>query len=68
MEAITFAAIGAWVWDKYGKSLTDSAGGAVKSKWEKFNWSKAAEKYRDKTKEAIRNDANHGHDRTRSAR
>src|ERR1043165_906512 len=50
MEALTFAATGAWVWDKYGKSLTDGTAGALKSKWEKFNWSKAAEKYREKLK------------------
>jgi predicted NACHT family NTPase len=50
MEAITFAAVGAWVWDKYGKSLTDGTSRAIKSKWEKFNWSKAAESYRNKLK------------------
>lgn len=50
MEAITFAAAGAWLWDKYGKSLTDGTAGAIKSRWEKFNWTRAATSYRNKTK------------------
>ena len=43
-------AAGAWGWDKYGKSLTDKAAGAVKGAWDKFKWKDAAEKYRAKIK------------------
>jgi hypothetical protein len=46
--AITTA--GAWVWDKYGKTFTDKTAGAAKSRWEKFKWKDAAEKYRAKIK------------------
>jgi predicted NACHT family NTPase len=42
--------VGAWLWDKYGKSVTDKAAGAVKATWEKFKWNDAAEKYREKIK------------------
>jgi hypothetical protein len=41
---------GAWAWDKYGKALTDKTAGAVKGRWEKFGWKKAAENYRAKIK------------------
>lgn len=38
----------AWAWDKYGKSLTDSAMGALKESWTKFKWKKASDAYRAK--------------------
>ena len=41
---------GAWLWDKYGKSIADKAAGAVKGLWLKFKWKAAAEKYRAKIK------------------
>jgi hypothetical protein len=42
--------IGAWLWDKYGKTVTDKTGGAVKVQWDKFKWNDAAEEYRAKIK------------------
>ncbi len=42
--------IGAWGWDKYGKTLADKVGGAFKDRWEKFKWKGAAEDYRAKIK------------------
>lgn len=42
--------IGAWLWDKYGKTVTDKAAGTVKDKWNKFKWKGAAEAYRAKIK------------------
>lgn len=44
------SAAGAWLWDKYGKGLTDKAGSAAKGRWDKFGWNAAAEKYRKKIK------------------
>jgi hypothetical protein len=52
-DPLTTAAIsgvGAWVWDKYGKSLTDKAAEAFKGRWAKFKWKDASEKYRAKIK------------------
>jgi hypothetical protein len=46
---LTIAA-GAWLWEKYGKTVADKAAGAVKGGWEKFKWNAAAEKYRAKIK------------------
>ena len=43
-------AAGVWLWDKYGKTVTDKAAGAAKDKWSKFKWKDAAEKYRAKIK------------------
>lgn len=43
-------AAGAWLWDKYGETVTDKAAGAVKDKWSEFRWNAAAEKYRAKIK------------------
>lgn len=43
-------AVGAWVWDKYGKSVTDKTAGAVKGGWDKFKWKAAAEEYREQVK------------------
>src|SRR2546421_13008506 len=40
--------IGAWVWDKYGETVTDKTAGAVKEGWHKFKWPDAAEDYRKK--------------------
>ncbi len=49
MEPTTFAiTTGAWAWDRYGKTLTDKAAGAVKGRWDQFKWKEAAEKYRAK--------------------
>ncbi|MEA2172553.1 MAG: hypothetical protein QOD00_145 [Blastocatellia bacterium] len=42
--------LGAWLWDKYGKTVTDKTAGAVKGQWDKFKWNDAAEKYRAKIK------------------
>ncbi len=32
MSSLAFTA-GAWLWDKYGKAVTDKAAGAIKDKW-----------------------------------
>jgi hypothetical protein len=42
--------VGAWLWEKYGKVVTDKTADAAKSHWEKFKWNDAAEKYRAKVK------------------
>lgn len=42
---ILVASGSAWAWNKYGRALTDLADGAIKVRWEKFKWQKAAEKY-----------------------
>jgi hypothetical protein len=44
------SAAGAWVWDKYGKTVTDKTAGTVKGRWEKFKWRDAAEEYRARIK------------------
>ena len=54
------AAAAAWVWDKFGKDITDKAKDTAKNKWKQFRWRDAAEKYRAKIK---KHDANHGYDR-----
>lgn len=41
---------GSWLWDKYGKTLTDKAAGVLKGRWDKFKWKDAAEAYRAKIK------------------
>jgi predicted NACHT family NTPase len=48
LTTTAISGIGAWSWDKYGKTLTDKAAGAVKGHWDKFRWKTAAEKYREK--------------------
>ncbi len=51
MEPTTLAiTAGAWLWDKYGKTLTDKTAGAVKGRWAKVKWKDAAEKYRARVK------------------
>lgn len=42
--------VGAWLWDKYGKTLADSAGDNLKLRWAKFKWKDAAEAYSVKVK------------------
>ena len=49
MSSLAFTA-GAWLWDKYGKALTDKAAGTAKGRWDKFKWKDAAEAYRAKMK------------------
>ncbi len=49
MSSLTTTAV-AWLWEKYGKSVTDKTTGAVKDKWSEFKWKEAAEKYRAKIK------------------
>jgi predicted NACHT family NTPase len=41
---------GAWLWDRYGRAVTDRAVGEFKSRWERFRWNDAAEQYRAKVK------------------
>lgn len=47
MEAI----VGGWLWDKYGKSLVDKAGGKAKELWKIINWEKSEELYRKRLRE-----------------
>jgi predicted NACHT family NTPase len=42
--------LGAWLWDKYGETVTEKTAGAVKGSWDKFKWIDAAERYRAKVK------------------
>ncbi|HVF51092.1 MAG TPA: NACHT domain-containing protein, partial [Pyrinomonadaceae bacterium] len=50
LTTTALAGVGAWAWDKYGKTITDKAVGAVKGRWSKFQWKDAAENYRKKIK------------------
>jgi hypothetical protein len=50
LTTTALSGIGAWVWDKYGKSVTDKTAGVVKGQWDKFRWKDAAEAYRAKIK------------------
>lgn len=50
MSLASLIPVGAWLWDKYGKSLTDKTAGTIKSQWAKFRWSDAADAYRAKIK------------------
>ncbi|HWT02344.1 MAG TPA: NACHT domain-containing protein [Pyrinomonadaceae bacterium] len=50
MSPLTTATTVAWLWENYGKTITDKAAGAVKDKWKKFKWKDAAEAYRAKVK------------------
>lgn len=37
-----------WLWEQYGKSLTDKAVGKARTQWEKFSWGEAERKYRER--------------------
>ncbi|HVF54594.1 MAG TPA: hypothetical protein VM934_00510, partial [Pyrinomonadaceae bacterium] len=50
LTTTALSAIGAWAWDKYGKTITDKTAGAVKDRWSKFQWKDAADNYRKKIK------------------
>jgi hypothetical protein len=41
----------AWIWQTYGKSITDKNPSEVRSKWERFNWEQASEKYKERVKQ-----------------
>jgi hypothetical protein len=50
MEPTTLAITAtAWLWDKYGETVTGKTADAAKGRWDKFKWKAAAEKYREKT-------------------
>ncbi len=49
MSSLAFTA-GAWLWDKYGETVTTKAADTVKGRWGKFKWKNAAEAYRAKIK------------------
>jgi hypothetical protein len=40
-----------WLWDKYGKELTDKATNRIQQKWQEFKWPEAEEKYRTRLRE-----------------
>jgi len=48
MSLSSLIPVGAWAWDKYGKTVTDKAADAFKSRWHKFKWNDAAEEYRSR--------------------
>jgi len=48
MDISSLIPVGAWAWDKYGKTITDKAADAVKGRLNKFKWNEAAENYREK--------------------
>lgn len=51
MEPTTLATTaGAWLWDKYGETVTGKTADAAKGRWDKFKWKDAAEEYRKKIK------------------
>jgi predicted NACHT family NTPase len=51
MEPTTLAiTAGAWLWDKYGETVTGKTADAAKGRWDKFKWKNAAEEYRKKIK------------------
>jgi hypothetical protein len=50
LTTTALSGVGAWVWDKYGKFVTDKVADAFKGQWDNFKWKDAAEKYRAKIK------------------
>jgi hypothetical protein len=42
--------IGVWLWENYGKTISNKTATSLKSKWDKFKWKVAAEAYRNKVK------------------
>ena len=49
MEPTTLAITAtAWLWDKYGETVTSKTADAAKGRWAKFQWIDAAEEYRKK--------------------
>lgn len=42
------AGVSTWLWDKYGKDITDKAFEEVKEKWKIFKWKDAALAYRER--------------------
>lgn len=51
MEPTTLAiTAGAWLWDKYGETVTGKTANAAKGRWDKFKWNDAAKRYRAKIK------------------
>ncbi len=45
-----FSAAGAWVWDQFGKDITEKAFAGLKEKWREFRWQDAAQKYRERVR------------------
>ena len=43
--------VGAWLWQQYGKEITDKAKEPLKKRWENFKWQEAAERYRARVKD-----------------
>ena len=50
MSLSSLIPVGAWLWEKYGKTITDTAADKLKARWQTFKWNEAAEAYRDKVK------------------
>jgi hypothetical protein len=44
-------AVGAWLWDKYGKDIAGTLAGKAKEQWARFEWNASAEKYRQRMKD-----------------
>lgn len=49
------AMAGPWIWNNYGKEIGDQAIGVLKTRWKKFNWSRASDRYRARVKEICSN-------------
>lgn len=49
MSPLTTTAV-AWLWEKYGETITNKAVDGVKGQWKKFKWKDAATDYRAKVK------------------
>src|SRR6185503_6358376 len=48
MPLSTLLPAGAWLWDKYGKMLIESAASGAKDRWKRFTWDEASKNYRAK--------------------
>ena len=49
MDIQTATIVGAkWLWEQYGKAISDKAVGAIKQRWVKFHWHEAEAKYRQR--------------------
>src|SRR6185503_10868417 len=50
-HSIIATSVSAWLWQNYGKSITGKALGAMRARWDKFNWNQASESYRNRVRQ-----------------
>jgi predicted NACHT family NTPase len=50
MSLSSLIPVGAWLWEKHGKTITDTAGEKLKERWQQFKWNEASAAYRYKVK------------------